>query len=138
MDKTFTQEISVRWSDCDPANIVYTARIPYFALDAIDAWWEDTVGDDWFRLNMDKDIGIPFVHISVDFRKPVTPRYQLLCNVRLIKLGNSSVRFSVKGYQNDDLCFEGEFVEVFVLAESHEKIGIPQEFKIRLEQKLNI
>ena len=30
--------LRVTWGDCDPARIVYTARIPWFALDAINAW----------------------------------------------------------------------------------------------------
>lgn len=136
MDQKFTHQIRVRWSDCDPARIAFTGRIPYFALDAIDAWWETTVGDDWYRLNIDKDIGTPFVHISVDFRKPVTPRHVLCCDVQLIKLGDSSVRFSVHGFQDNNLCFEGEFVEVFVAAQEHIKIGIPQEFRERLEARL--
>jgi acyl-CoA thioesterase FadM len=128
----FTHTIRVGWADCDPARIAYTGRIPYFALEAIDAWWEATVGDDWYRLNVDKDIGTPFVHLSVDFRKPVTPRHRLNCQVRLIRMGESSVRFSVEGRQDSELCFEGEFVEVFVDAAAHVKRGIPQEFRSRL------
>ena len=128
----FVHEISVRWADCDPARIAYTGRIPNFALEAIDAWWEATVGDDWFRMNVDFDIGTPFVHLSLDFRKPVTPRHKLRCEVRLVKLGESSVRFSVQGYQDSLLCFEGQFVEVFVAADAHVKTGVPEQFRQRL------
>lgn len=42
------------------------------------------------------------------------------------------------GTQDDQLCFEGEFVEVFVAAQEHIKIGIPQEFKERVESQLVI
>lgn len=132
----FIHEIRVRWADCDPAQIAYTGRIPAFALEAIDAWWEHTIGQDWYRLNMDDNIGTPFVHLSMDFRSPVTPRHMLACTVKLIKLGNSSIRFSVTGHQNDVLCFEGEFVEVFVEASSLTKQGVPAEFRDRLESAL--
>lgn len=118
-EKVFTHEIRVGWADCDPAQIAYTGRIPYFALEAIDAWWDAKVGDDWFRMNIDKGYGTPFVHLSVDFRSPVTPRYRLQCQVRLMRLGDSSIRFSVEGYQDGTLCFEGQFVEVFVDAKTH-------------------
>ncbi|MEP0943330.1 MAG: thioesterase family protein [Rhizobiaceae bacterium] len=128
----FIHTIRVGWADCDPARIAYTGRIPYFALEAIDVWWENTIGLDWYRLNVDKDIGTPFVHLSIDFRKPVTPRHPLQCTVRLIRLGESSVRFAVAGRQDGDVCFEGQFVEVFVNAEAHVKRGIPEEFKTRL------
>ncbi|PHP67668.1 thioesterase [Zhengella mangrovi] len=118
-EKVFTHEIRVGWADCDPAQIAYTGRIPYFALEAIDAWWDAKVGDDWFRMNIDKGYGTPFVHLSVDFRSPVTPRHRLQCQVRLMRLGDSSIRFSVEGYQDGTLCFEGQFVEVFVDAKTH-------------------
>ena len=53
----FVFSIRVGWADCDPAHIAYTGRIPYFALEAIDAWWEATTHQDWYQLNIDKNIG---------------------------------------------------------------------------------
>lgn len=129
----FVHQITVRWADCDPAKIAYTGRIPQFALEAIDCWWEQCIGLDWFKMNVDRDIGTPFVHLSVDFRSPVTPREKLDCAVSLIKLGESSVRFKVIGSQAGRLCFEGEFVEVFVAAQAHKKIEIPADFRAKLE-----
>ena len=73
--ENFVHEINVTWGDCDPAQIAYTARLPYFALDAINAWWEAHFdGDGWFQLQIDRNIGTPFVNLSMDFRSPVTPR----------------------------------------------------------------
>lgn len=124
---TFTHVIRVGWADCDPAEIAYTGRIPNFALEAIDCWWEAHTGLDWFRMNLDRNTGTPFVHLSLDFRRPVTPRHRLLCEVRLIHVGTSSVRFTVAGKQDGELCFEGEFVEVFVDHSTNTKISIPED-----------
>ena len=129
----FTHAIKVRWADCDPARIAYTGRIPNFALEAIEEWWGSQIGMDWYHGNIDRDIGTPFVHLSVDFRSPVTPRHLLICEVALVHVGESSVRFSVRGKQDGVLCFEGEFVEVFVQAEAHRKITIPGEIRQKLE-----
>jgi acyl-CoA thioesterase FadM len=131
---TFTHDIVVRWSDCDPARIAFTGRIPYFALEAIDAWWKAHVGADWFEMNLDRDIGTPFVHMSLDFRLPVTPRALLRCSVRMVRLGESSIRFRVEGRQGGNLCFEGEFVEVFVETSAHRKRTVPADIRRRLEQ----
>ncbi len=129
----FTHEITVRWADCDPARIAFTGRIPYFALEAIDAWWQAHVGQDWYVMNIDRDIGSPFVHMSLDFSAPVTPRHKLICSVRLIRLGESSVRFRVEGRQAATLCFAGEFVEVFVAAAEHRKIAIPTVIREKIQ-----
>ena len=132
--RAFHHPVKVRWADCDPAKIVYTGRIPYFALEAIDAWWEHHFDADWFAMNADRNIGTPFVHLSLDFRAPVTPRHMLDCEVRLIRVGESSVRFSVRGRQNGTLCFECEFVEVFVNAGEHQrKISVPDTMRAKLE-----
>lgn len=131
--KIFVHPITVRWADCDPAKIAFTGRIPYFALEAIDAWWDAHVGYDWFRINVDRDVGTPFVHLSIDFRSPVTPRHVLFCDVRLIRLGESSVRFAVRGEQDGVTCFEGQFVEVFVKASAHRKIAVPHDMRLKLE-----
>ena len=125
----FIHSIKVRWADCDPANIVYTGNLADFALEAIDAWWEQHTGSGWYELNRDRNTGLPFVHMSMDFVFPVTPRQPLLCHVKLIKLRTNSIRFAVEGYQQNTLCFKGEFVEAYVEAKTHKKIPMPDEFR---------
>lgn len=131
--KVFTYTRRVRWGDCDPARIAYTGRLPEFALEAIDEWWRVQIGMDWFQGNVDRNVGTPFVHLSLDFRSPVTPRHPLDCEVRLLRVGETSVRFSVRGSQDGTLCFEGEFVEVFVEADAHRKIAAPDAIRAKLE-----
>ncbi len=116
----FVHTMTVAWSDCDPALIVYTGRIPYFALEAIEVWWKKITGFDWYTLNIDRNIGTPFVHMSLDFKSPVTPRQDLRCVVELMSIGNRSITHRVCGWQGDALCFEGLFVSVFVVAKSFE------------------
>ena len=135
--KTFRHSICVRWADCDPAKIVFTGHIPTFALEAIDAWWRDTIHHDWYVLNVDRNIGTPFVHMTLDFRSPITPRYTLECDVALIRLGNSSVRHRVTGSQNGKKCFEGEFVAVFVDADTMTKRSPPDDLFKLMQPTLN-
>jgi len=129
MSGHFSHTIKVRWADCDPANIAYTGTLANFALEAIDAWWEEHTGSDWYKMNIERNIGLPFVHMSIDFIFPVTPKHLLECQVKLIKLGTNSIRFAVQGYQNSTLCFSGEFVEAFVDAKAHKKTPMPDEFR---------
>ncbi len=121
----FEYTIRVGWADCDPETIAFTGRIPYFALEAIDAWWETHMGIDWYALNVDRNVGTPFVHMSLDFSSPVTPRHRLICTVELIKVGNRSIHYRVCGYQDGTLCFKGKFVSVFVAAKALGKLEPP-------------
>lgn len=126
--ENFVHEINVTWGHCDPAQIAYTARLPYFALDAINAWWEAHFdGDGWFQLQIDRNIGTPFVNLSMDFRSPVTPRHKLMCETYPTRLGNKSITFGMKARQNGVLCFEGSFTCVFTIADVFKSQSAPEE-----------
>jgi acyl-CoA thioesterase FadM len=130
----FVHCIRVRWGDCDPAAIAYTPNIPAWALEAIEAWWEHVAGIDWYHINIDRNIGTPFVHMSLDFKAPVTPRHILECEVTLANSGRSSVKHWVRGYQNGALCFEGHFVSVFINAKEMKPRRPPADILSALEK----
>lgn len=126
----FEHEIRVTWGDCDPARIAYTGRLPWFALDAINAWWEAHLGGDgWYQLELDRNIGTPFVNLNMDFRHPVTPRHRLMCEVWPTRLGEKSVTFAVVGRQDGTLCFEGRFTCVFMIADQFKSRPAPPELR---------
>ena len=133
MTEGFVHEIRVGWGDCDPARIAYTARLPWFALEAIDAWWEHHLGDGWYQMELDHNFGTPFVHMSIDFRAPVTPRHRLLCRVVPERLGETSITFRVEGRQDGTLCFEGTFVNVFTQADAFRKAPPPAEVREKVQ-----
>ncbi|PCJ08776.1 MAG: thioesterase [Rhodobacteraceae bacterium] len=126
----FVHQIRVGWGDCDPARIAYTGRLPWFALEAIDAWWEHNLGGDgWFQMELDRGTGTPFVHMSIDFRSPVTPRHRLMCEVWPCKLGTSSIAFRVNARQDGTLSFEGKFVCVFIAPETFKSKPAPPDIR---------
>ena len=129
--------IRIAWGDCDPAQIVYTARFPWSALDAINAWWEANLdGDGWFQLELDRKVGIPFVRLEMDFHSPVTPRHLLECYVWPEAVGTPSVTFRVDGFQDGVLSFSTRTVSVFIIAGAFQKQKPPEEIRAVLEQKL--
>ncbi len=137
IDTPFVHEIRVTWGDCDPAKIAYTARIPWFALDAINAWWEHhTDGNGWFQMNIDRNLGTPFVHMSLDFRSPITPRHRLMCEVWPVRIGETSIEFRVDGRQDGVLCFEGRFVSVFMTADAFKRQSPPDDIRSIVEPLL--
>lgn len=139
MNTRFVHPINVTWGDCDPAQIAYTARLPYFALDAINAWWEAHFdGDGWFQLELDRNIGTPFVRLEMDFLSPVTPRHTLMCATSPTRLGTKSITFKVEGRQNDVLCFHGQFTCVFTIADQFKSQPVPAELRDVLETQISL
>jgi len=133
----YRHEIRVTWADCDPAKIAYTGRIPNWALDAINGWWEAHLdGDGWYQMELDRGYGTPFVNMQLDFRSPITPRHRLICEVQPVRLGDRSVTFRVEGFQDDTLCFEGEFTSVFIVAAEFRSRSAPEEVRAIIEPML--
>ena len=125
----FCHDIRITWGDCDPARIVYTGRLPWLALDAINAWWEHHLGHGWYQLEIDRNVGTPFVHMTMDFRAPVTPRHLLRCEVWPSRLGDTSIEFCVVARQDERVCFEGRFVCVFIVADQFAKTSPPPDIR---------
>ena len=133
MPKPYFHEIRVTWAHCDPAGIVYTGQIPNFALDAINGWWEHHLGGGWYQMELDRGVGTPFVHMSLDFEVPITPRHRLLCAVEPVRLGTTSIEFSVTGRQDGSTCFTGRFISVFIAAKDFQKQPPPQDIREVIE-----
>lgn len=129
--------VRITWGDCDPARIVYTGRIPGYALDAINGWWEEQLdGDGWFQMEVDRNVGTPFVRLEMDFRRPITPRHDLICYVWPVQLGRTSIAFRVDGEQDGQLCFSSRSVNVFTIADAFEKQSPPEELRLIVERQL--
>lgn len=130
MPEPFEYPINVTWGDCDPARIAYTARLPAFALEAINGWWEAHLdGDGWYQMELDRNVGTPFVKLAMEFSSPVTPRHTLMCEVFPTRLGDKSISFAVKGRQDGVLCFEGAFTCVFTIADQFKSQSAPADLR---------
>ena len=123
-DSPLTHTIGVGWGDCDPAQIAYTANVPGWNLEALEAWYKQCLGGNWFELNLDNGIGTPFVKLNVEFHAPITPRSDLQCRVYVEKIGNTSLSHHVEGSQSNRLCYTGTSTSVFVNASTFEPIKI--------------
>jgi len=127
----------VGFGDCDPAQIAYTGRIAEFALEALDAFWEDLLdGEGWFSMNVEAGYGMPFVHMEYDFRRPIVPPEPLFCHVAPEQIGKSSVTMTVRGMQRAQAAFEARFVSVFVKRSDLSKIEIPGHVRAALENRV--
>lgn len=123
-----------QWSDTDAARVIFTGRIADYIVEAIDHFMGEVVGYRWFEMNLDMGVGTPFVSVSFDVFKPITPRMTLNCAVFVEQVGNSSVTFRIDIYDQDEhLLVTGKTVNVFVDSEALTKTEIPQEFRTRLE-----
>lgn len=121
----------VRFGHTDAARIVYTVRLFDYAIEAIEGWFEEVLGNDWYRLNTDCDTGSPFVHAELDMKAPLIPGDSVSTTVLVTDTGRSTVRFRVLGVRGDGVggdgvpAFEGVWVCSFIDARTMRSIAIP-------------
>ncbi len=125
--------ITITWGDCDPAQIAYTANIPRWGLDAIEAWYRHCIGVDWYTLNLHRGIGTPFVSLGFEFKSPVMPPAPLDVRVTVSRIGNSSLSHAVEGSQRGVTCFIGKTTAAFVEAAAMKPMAIPPNIRASIE-----
>ncbi len=116
----------VQWGDADPALIAYTARFLDFAMDAVDSWFRDVVGVDWYAMNTRLGVGSPVVHLDLDFAAPLRPGDELWLAVTVARIGRSSLHLSLSGtLAGARPVYSGTLVLAFVDRESVRSIAVP-------------
>jgi len=136
MATEFLWERRVGFGDCDPAQIAFTGRIVDFALEALDAFWDDTLdGAGWYAMAVDKGQGMPFVRIEMDFMRPISPRLPLRFRVKPQEIGRSSIKIWMQGVHGDEIAFEASFISVFVSRPDMAPSRVPDEVRDKLREK---
>jgi 4-hydroxybenzoyl-CoA thioesterase len=129
----FTFERTVRWGDCDPAGIIYTPRVLDLVLEALEAWYRDVVGVSWIKLNFEMGMGVPTVRLETDFIRAPKPDQVLRLEVRVERLGRSSLTCVVTAVDAEGLhYFRAVLVGCFVARPDFTSTEIPSEFRERI------
>jgi len=133
----FVHRRRISWGETDAARIAYTARFLDFAMEAIEAWFYDRLGQSFYEFNVDEGIGTPFVRVELDFRSPLTPRDVLETEVLLHRLGRSSLHIGVAGRVGKRLAYEGRLVCAFVDVGSGRMrpIPVPEKYLSALQRE---
>jgi len=123
----------VHFFDCDPADIMFYARIFFFCHAA----YEELVKN--FQLDLDfwlnEEFVVPIINSSAKYLKPLKPRDELTIKVSVSQLRDSSFELSYECInQKDELCVEAKTAHIFLNKEKWQKINIPVVIRAGLEK----
>lgn len=133
----FVQLRRVSFGDADPRGTLYFVSAARYCMDALEAWFIERLGVDWFHLTIERRIATPIVHSELDFQGAARPGETLSLQVQVTRLGNSSVGLLVcaRTAQESRRCFECRMVCVFTDATTSRSIKFPDDLRSRLEQE---
>ena len=100
----FRTRVLVRFSDIDPAGVVYFPRFLHYCHTAMEDFFADELGVSYARLFAEHRCGFPAVHLETDFRRPLRYGETVEIEVEIVKVGRTSVtwRYTLRGGRAGD------------------------------------
>jgi len=131
----FQRERLIRFSDCDPAGIVFYPQ--YFVMfnGLVEDWVEEGLGVGFRRLLMERRIGLPTVRLEADFRAVSRMGDRVLLSLQVQRLGSKSIRLSSQCTSANDGELRMQMRQVLVTTslESHQAIEVPADLRAAIE-----
>lgn len=123
----FRTTLTIRFGDIDYAGIVYYPRIVHFFHVAMEEFFSKGLGNDYAQVLKEHRLGLPTVHLEADFRRPFQFGDRVDVEVFVEHLGNRSVRWRYRIFQqsSDEISVEGRVVTACVDLDTFTTIPVP-------------
>jgi 4-hydroxybenzoyl-CoA thioesterase len=129
----YRKDIAVRFTDCDPAGIVFYPR--YFEMfnDVVECWLREEIRFSFNEIVTRRGWGLPTVHLEVDFLAPSIFGDSLSASLSVSSLGTSSIGLNISLLGSDGVVrVRGKSVLVLVNRQPLHAIPIPEEVRARI------
>jgi 4-hydroxybenzoyl-CoA thioesterase len=133
----FTHERPVRFEDIDAAQIVFFPRILVYCHQTLELFLNQLEGGH-AGLIMKRRIGLPAVHLDMDFKKPLRYGDSVSITLDVTKIGRSSVglRYTIVRVRDGAEVATINHVCVLSAIEELRSVPIPADVRALLEQHL--
>ena len=136
----FTRERLIRFSDCDPAGIVFYPQ--YFVMfnGLVEDWVEEGLGVGFRRLVIERRTGLPTVRLEADFRSVSKMGDKVHLSLAVEKLGSRSITLDSRctAAESGELRMQMRQVLVCTSLESHRAVEIPPDMRAAIEERFTV
>jgi 4-hydroxybenzoyl-CoA thioesterase len=126
--------VTVRFSHCDPAGIVYFPRFFDMINGAVEDWFPDALGFQHHHFIRDRRTGLGPAHAEADFYSPGFLGDELVFTVVVDRIGGASLSLSVHAHRGEEPVLLARLVIVTTSLERHRSIPIPNDLRAALER----
>lgn len=126
----FERARRIRFSDCDPAGIVFYPQ--YFVMfnGLVEDWFTEGLGIPFEQLITTRRTGLPTAHLSVDFRAPSAFGETVRLGLSVQRLGGKSIELQVRCLGPDGAVrITMRQVLVTTSLATHQAIAIPDDIR---------
>lgn len=125
--KLYTSEHRIRFSECDPAGIVFYPQ--YFVLfnDLLEQWIDTLIPEGFNGLIAQRKVGMPTVNLQADFRSISQMGDDVILSIGVKKIGSRSLQLRLQCVGKDGILrMEVQQVIVTTSLETHQAIEVPE------------
>lgn len=135
-ESVFTVRREIRFSDSDPAGIVFYAAFFRMFNDLFEDWLIKCLGINFARQFDVEQRMFPLVHVEVDFKEARKMGEIMDLSLVLTRLGRSSIAYDIVGHDNGLEILRGSFVTVVASKKTMGTIDIPTDIRAVMEDYL--
>ena len=127
----FQRPRMIRFSDCDPAGIVFYPQYFVMLNGLVEDWVSDGLGIDYHAFIRERRIGLPTVRLEADFRAVSRMGDKVTLGLAVERLGSRSVTLVLRCFEpaSGELRMQVRQVLVTTSLESHRAVEIPQDMR---------
>jgi len=134
MAKTFSIELPIRFSNCDPAGIVYFPEFFDMINSLVEDWFTIGMEASYADLMMRQRIGTPTIDIQCEFVKPCRYGERLKMELAVTHLGRSSFKLAETGTVGGEVRWRTRHALCFLSTETSRPVPIPEALREKMAQ----
>ncbi len=137
MRKVFRVEYPILFSHCDPAGIVYFPRFFDLLHAAMEDWFTYGLEERFADFIVRKKLGVPTVSTHTDFLGPARFGDTLAIELRVVRLGRSSIELAIDSFVERRPCFRSRHTICTFTHETYKAVPIPDGLRARMTEYLD-
>lgn len=122
-------KVTIRHGHCDPAGIVYTPKFFDLFNQAIEGWFIEALGIDYYHVIGERRTGLGYVTASAEFFAPCVMGDELEIVMRVVRVGTKSYTLMLHAMRDGSEALRGHFTTVTTSLDGHKSIPIPADIK---------
>lgn len=124
----------VKWSDCDPAGVVYTGKFPEYVLSAVNLFYSELAQGSYREWIRGMAVDTPCKGLEFDFHGALWPDDEFLIHCTVPAIRNHSYDIRLEATQADGRrIFTSRVSPICIGPEKRAGVAIPQAMRERLE-----
>ena len=132
-EQAYTVTRHARFSDSDPAGIVFFAEFFRMFNDLFEDWLEKCLGINFAHQFQVEERMFPLVHVNADFKEARKMGQKFDLTLLVTKLGKSSIAYDIIGHDETLEVLRASFVTCVASKKTMKNIEIPNEIRSQIE-----